>query len=162
MLHSTCLFQTNHAVVHCTLLVMSISHTTKCVENTYYIFTLLISQGKLFKSQTYQTVPSVLGSPWPDHCKGSHQWADRTDPTLGSALDKSSEVCFNNDQCFKPTVKVLCSHKTYVLFGDEPDIIHMYDLAFMVDLRNSNGLRTDLRGHIFVHLESQLFQHQVT
>lgn len=50
---------------------------------------------------------------------------------------------------------------TYMFLGDEPGITYVDDLPIVVDGRHRNRILAHLRGHIFLHFEAKVLQHQV-
>ena len=49
----------------------------------------------------------------------------------------------------------------HVFLCDVPDVIHIFDVALMLNGANGNGLFTHFRGHVFLHFEAQFFEDQV-
>lgn len=50
---------------------------------------------------------------------------------------------------------------TYMFLGDEPGITYVDDLPIVVDGRHRNRILAHLWGHIFLHFEAKVLQHQV-
>lgn len=49
----------------------------------------------------------------------------------------------------------------HVSLCDVPDVIHIFDVALMLDSSNSDGFFTHFGGDVLLHFDAQFFQDQV-
>ena len=49
----------------------------------------------------------------------------------------------------------------HISLCDVPDVIYIFDLAFMLNGAHGDGLGTDFGGNVLFYFDTQVFEHQV-